>query len=495
MLPLGPSKLSSVVDRLTSSATTSIDSASAIVFRIGFGAIMAAWAWDYLAIGRVTQLYVEPRFHFTYLWFDWVQPWSGSGMYIHFVVLIVLALCIASGFLYRLTSTLFALGYTYFFLLDRTNYQNHYYLVCLISWWLPFLPLNRSVSVDAFLTPKLRSNTMPTWVLWVLRFHIGIPYFFGGIAKLNADWFLGEPMRSMLASKNGLPIVGYWFTWEPLVLMFTWGGLLFDLAIVPLLLWKKTRAAAYVLCVGFHLTNAVLFNIHIFPWFMIFATLLFFDPSWPRKILGGLPVEIPDTRVQKWGVLSNGMRLGFVLAGLYGLFHCTWPLRHRVLEGDASWTEQSHHFAWRMMLRGKTVVLGYGITDKVTGITVDGKINRFLSKEQSDKLGRNPDMILHLAHFLGEQYRSETGHDAEVHALVYASLNGRKPELFIDPNVDLMSIPRGSSIRGWVMPQSEPMPATPWTVPVDQWRQHVPVPELRFLKPNRAANESGQEKK
>jgi vitamin K-dependent gamma-carboxylase len=448
--------------------------------------MMAMWAWDYLAIGRVTQLYVDPGFHFTYLFFDWVTPWPGSGMYLHFVGLILLALCISAGFIYRIASLLFAIGFTYFFLLDRTNYQNHYYLICLISWWLPLLPLNRNVSVDAYLAPKIKSDTIPAWVLWVLLFHVAVPYFFGGIAKINPDWFLGEPMGAMLASKSGIPILGAWLSWPPMIGIFSWGGLLFDLTIVPLLLWKKTRVPAYIVAVFFHLMNAVLFSIHVFPWFMIFATLLFFDPSWPRRILGGRPITVPDTSVNSWRALPRGSQIFAVFLVSYSLFHCLWPLRHHLHEGDASWTEQAHHFAWRMMLRGKTVVLGYGITDKVTGETIDGQINRFLCKEQSDKFGRNPDMILHLAHFLGDLYRQTTGHDAEVHALVYASLNGRKPELFIDPNVDLMTVPRGSPIQRWVMPQTEPMPPTPWTLPVDQWRQHVPVPELRFLKPNRA---------
>jgi len=473
-------------DRLVNRGTQSIDSASVTLFRIGFGAMMAAWAWDYLGIGRVKQLYVEPGFHFTYLWFDWIAPWSGNGMYFHFVALILLALCISVGFMYRVATILFAIGFTYFFLIDRTNYQNHYYLISLVSWWLPFLPLNRNVSVDAYLNPKIKSDTIPAWVLWVLLFHVGVPYFFGGIAKIHHDWILGEPMGAMLASKSTIPVIGTWFAWPPLVGIFSWGGLFFDLTIVPLLLWKKTRVFAYILCVMFHLMNSVLFSIHVFPWFMIFATLLFFDPSWPRKILGGSPIDLPNTSVKSWSLLPKRSQMAAWFLIGYCVFHCTWPLRHHLYEGDASWTERAHYFAWRMMLRGKTIVLGYGITDKVTGETIDGQINRYLCEEQSHKFGRNPDMILHLAHFLGDLYRQASGHDAEVHVLVYASLNGRKPELFIDPNVDLMTIPRGSPQKGWVMPLKEPLPSKPWTVPVDQWRQHLDVPDLRFLKTKKA---------
>lgn len=470
------------IDHIIERGSRKIDSASVVFFRIAFGAMMAVWAWDYLVLERVTKLYVEPRFHFTYYWFDWVHPLPGNGMYFLFLALMVLGVGIALGCMFRFAALLFAAGFTYFFLIDRVNYQNHYYLIGLISWWLPWLPLNRTVSFDAHRNPKIKSETVSEWVLWVLRFHIALPYFFGGIAKIHPDWFLGEPMRTMLAAKSTMPIVGSWLVWEPLVLVFVWGGLLFDIGIVPLLLWKRTRVLAYLLCVSFHLMNSVLFNIHIFPWFMIVATSLFFEPDWPRRILGGSGLSIPEDSVLSWGRASLRSRVFIVFLICYATFHCLWPMRHHLQEGDASWTEQGHHFAWRMMLRGKNVVLGYGITDKVTGDTVDGGINRFLSQEQSDKFGRNPDMILHFAHFLGGEYRKQTGHDAEVHALVFASLNGRKPELYIDPNVDLMKIARGTGIQSWVLPQNEPIPSKPWTLPIEQWRAHVNVPELKFLR-------------
>ena len=62
-----------------------------------------------------------------------------------------------------------------------------------------------------------------------------------------------------------MPIVGELFLSEFVVVAFSWGGLFFDLLIVPLLLWKKSRVAAYLSCIAFHLLNSVLFNIHVFP--------------------------------------------------------------------------------------------------------------------------------------------------------------------------------------------------------------------------------------
>lgn len=253
-----------------------VDNASLTVFRIGWGLILAAWSWDYLTSGRVTMLYVEPSFHFTYQYFDWVKPWPGPGMYFHFIALLCCALAITIGFYYRIASLLFALGFTYVFLLEQTNYQNHYYLVVLISWWNVFLPLHKNLSWDARKGRIAASDTVATWVLWVVRFHIGITYIFGGVAKLIPDWMVGEPMRTMLLTKVNTPVVGSLFANPSAGVLFSWGGIFLDLFIVPLLIYKKTRALAYAAAVAFHLTNAVLFQIHIFPWFMIVATTIFF---------------------------------------------------------------------------------------------------------------------------------------------------------------------------------------------------------------------------
>jgi surface polysaccharide O-acyltransferase-like enzyme len=108
----------------------------------------------------------------------------------------VAAACVMVGFLYRIAAPLFFLAFTYFFLLDQTRYMNHFYLVCLISFLMCFLPAERAFSVDALLRRSIRSDVVPAWTLWLLRAQVGIPFFYGGIAKLNSDWVHGWFMVS-----------------------------------------------------------------------------------------------------------------------------------------------------------------------------------------------------------------------------------------------------------------------------------------------------------
>ena len=172
------------------------------------------------------------------------------------------------------------------------------------------------------------------------------------------------------------------------------------------------------------------------------------------------------------------MLAGGLLLATYCLFHCIWPLRHHLYPGVTSWTERGHFFAWRMMLRGKTVGIRYDLTDTVTGKKQIVDPRFVLSPLQVITFARDPEMILHLAHFFRDEYRRQFGHEAEVRALVLTSLNGRKPQLQIDPSVDLAKEPRGFHLRPWIAPLTEPLPEVPWNVPMGEWERHVNISQL-----------------
>jgi vitamin K-dependent gamma-carboxylase len=477
-----------------------VDSASLIVFRVAFGLVAAWWALDYIRLGRAQAMYVTPRFHFSYWLFSWVQPWPDIGPVLHIGALGLLGLIIAFGRAYRWATLLFAVGFTIFFLWERTNYQNHYYLLTLLSWWMWLLPLGRQTAGRSPEgdTITVEPATVPAWCLWIVRFHVGIPYFYGGLAKFDPDWLTGLPMRDYLVTKTWVPLIGPWLGTAEAGLVFAWGGLLFDLSVVPLLLWKPTRWIGYLAACSFHLTNHFLFSIHIFPWFMIAATTLFFEPDWPRRLW---------TRFEPWWAWFNGNPVGvhrsaaFVRSGAgvsdtaspasapwvrwglsaYVVFHLLFPLRHLLYEGPTSWTERGHYFSWRMMLRSKRTSMGLVMTDVATRQSWIGPVQDYLNSEQLSKAAREPEMVLALAHFLAEEYHRQTGRTAEVRAVVLSALNGRKPQLLIDPTVNLAAEPLGFYPRPWILPLTEPLRDTPWDLPLDQWLSVVQIPEIPEL--------------
>ena len=431
-----------------------VDIASLVFFRIMVGVILAWEVIRYFDHGWIARYWIRPDFHFTYYGFEWVKPWPGIGMYVHFAVLGLAAVGIALGWRYRLSATIFAIAFPYVFLLEQATYLNHFYMLCLLGALMPFLPLHRAWSIDADRNPRLRSDTAPVWVLWVLRLQIGIVYTFGGIAKLNPDWLRGEPMRTWLAERTDFPVIGPLFVHEPVVWGFTYGGLLLDLLLVPALLWRRTRPFAFLAAVSFHLLNARLFQIGIFPWFMLAATTLFFDPDWPRRLLGRKPVRLPAAPDLRW---TPRRRLAAGVLATFFAVQLLLPLRHHLYPGDVNWTEEGHRFSWHMKLRDKNIADARFVVIDGAGDT----LKVLAAKDVMPRWMRNrvlirPDMVQQLAHHLAERERRAGHDDVQVHAVVRASLNGRPPQFLIDPAVDLAAQPRSWRTASWIVPLNDP---------------------------------------
>ncbi|HJQ32589.1 MAG TPA: HTTM domain-containing protein [Pyrinomonadaceae bacterium] len=466
-LPESGRARSRLLERLRVGLFEPVDIASIVFLRVAFGAVMLWEVYRHFKYGWISRYYIEPTVYYTYYGFGWVRPWPGEWMYAHFYVLGLLAACIMVGFCYRAAAALFFLGFAYVFLLDQTQYLNHFYLICLMSFLLVFVPAHRALSLDAWLRPKLRSQWAPAWALWLLRAQIGLVYFFGGVAKLNHDWLRGEPMRMWLARGAQIPVFGFLFTKELTVYLFVFGGLMLDLCVVPLLLWKRTRPYAFAAAVTFHLINAGIFQIGIFPWFMLAATLIFFPPDLPRRFAHMLlhPADVPYKPLERAGEdalppgeLSRGRRALVVFLAVYMAFQILMPLRHFLYPGEVSWTEEGHQFSWHMKLRDKTATAVFNLRDPASGRTWTVDLRQCKTR-QCDKMAGQPDMIIQFAHHLAEEKRREGYPDVEVRATVSASMNGRRPQLLIDPEVNLAKVRRSMWPASWIVPLTEPLPA------------------------------------
>ncbi len=420
--------------------------------------------YRYFTYGWITRYYVEPVINFTYYGFSWVKPWPGRGMYIHFLVLGLAAACVMAGFLYRIATPVFFLAFTYFFLLDQTRYLNHFYLVCLISFLMCFLPAERAFSVDAWLRPKIRSDVVPAWTLWLLRAQVGIPYFYGGIAKLNSDWLRGgEPMRTWLSpltrASGGSPV----FTSDWIVYGFVIGGLLLDLLVVPLLLWRRTRLFAFAAAVVFNLINAVIFDIGIFPWLMLGALLIYFPPDLMRRFAraftapGKPAVDVRTLAKTDDAPLSSSQKLVAGMLAAYIVVQLVFPLRHYLYPGNVSWTEEGHNFAWHMKLRTKDGDAVFTVTHPASGQTWTIKPEDYLASHQVTKMTTKPDLLVLFAQYLAEEKRREGYDNVEVRANVMVSLNGRHPQLLVDPNVDLAKQEVSLLPQPWIVPLTTPL--------------------------------------
>ena len=133
------------------------------------------------------------------------------------------------------------------------------------------------------------------------------------------------------------------------------------------------------------------------------------------------------------------------------------PLRHLLYPGDVSWTEEGHHFSWHMKLRDKEAAALFTLRDPSSGRTWTVDLRECKSR-QCEKMAGHPDMVLQFSHFLAGEKRREGYGDVEVRAHVLASLNGRRPQLLVDPTVDLAKERRSMRPARWIMPLTEPLP-------------------------------------
>src|SRR5690606_6227299 len=155
-----------------------IDNAPLVVFRIFYGLLVAAECYGALATGWVRRTLVEPRFTFTFIGFEWLQPLPGDGMYYYFALMGTLGILIALGYRYKMAALGFALMWTAVYLMQKTSYNNHYYLLLLVAYIMAFLPAHRDVSLDARRHPQIRAHSMPNWVRWTIILQLLLVYIY-----------------------------------------------------------------------------------------------------------------------------------------------------------------------------------------------------------------------------------------------------------------------------------------------------------------------------
>ncbi|MDX2053351.1 MAG: HTTM domain-containing protein [Polyangiaceae bacterium] len=432
--------------RLLTRLREPVDSAWLAAFRVLFGLTLAVSIGRFIWNGWIDTFYVRPTFRFSYFGFEWLTPLSDEGFHLLFWVLGALAVAVALGFLFRLTALLFALGFAYLQLLDVGTYLNHYYLAALLSFLLWLSPAHRTWSLDRCLFRMRSPEKVRALWLYLFRFQLAVVYTFAGLAKATPDWLWhAQPLGIWISSHTDLFLVGPFFRLPFAAHVMSWAGFLFDMSIAWLLLVPRLRPFAYPVLLFFHSMTSVLFPIGMFPVIMTLGALVFFSPSWPRRLLGILGARLasdPNPATNAEGTLgfSRLDRLGLMAAASYCVLQLAMPLRYLAYGGNVLWHEQGMRFSWRVMVREKNGSVTFVVREPRTGKIWHVSARRYLNPVQEREMSTQPDLILQLAHRIRDDYRALTNSPVEVRAEALVSLNGRRIHALIDPNVDLATV-------------------------------------------------------
>ena len=423
-------------------------------FRFIFGLVLFAGVLRFAINGWITDLYVSPTFYFKYFGFEFIHPLGSLGMHFVFVVMGISFLLVAIGYWYRIASILAFLSFTYVELIDKANYLNHYYFVSLVCLILIFLPADRFFSLRTILKPEDEVTKIPAYKVGVLKLQLGIVYFYAGLAKLNTDWLLNAlPLKIWLPAKANIPLIGPLLSKTWVAYVSSWFGAFYDLLIPFFLSIKKYRAIAYLFVILFHLATYFLFQIGMFPFVMIGATIIFFSTEWhikyQQKLLQLLGVKSKKSSTTKTIKSNKIVLIGFTLLFAFQLI---FPFRFLAYPGKLFWTEQGYRFSWRVMLMEKAGYATFHITNPENGRSWEVNNYDYLTPNQEKMMSTQADMILQFAHFLEKKFQNEGISNPIITVECFATLNGSPTQLLIDPRVDLTKVNDSFSAKEWILP-------------------------------------------
>ena len=401
-----------------------IDNSGLVIFRILLGLLVMAEGFGAILLGWVEAVFIQSKFTFNFIGFDFLQFLHGEKMYTYFFVMGIFGLLITLGLFYRFAMVAFTIMWTTVYLIQKESYNNHYYFLILICIIMIFLPANGKLSVDAKLFPKIKQTRIPRWMPYLLLFQLSILYFYAAIAKLYPDWLDGTFSKILLNGITQRQFLLDIFNQKSFLLTYAYAGILFDLLIMPALIWKKTRKLAIIASFGFHLFNAYSLKIGIFPFLALSFIVLLYDTI-PLKFLKNEQEISPNK--------NFNTKLFVVFFVPFFIVQLVMPLRHHFIKGDVLFTEEGHRLAWRMMLRERKGNLNIKVVDKKTGLSHYYNYGSELTPKQIKILSNSPDVIWQYC----QRIKKESKKPISIFVECSVSINRRPYYKLIDEKTDM----------------------------------------------------------
>ena len=425
-----------------------VDASSLALFRFLFGLVILYQFTVVFSPSFVQENILSPSLHFPYPLFEWLDldQIPKEAVHIIFRVTLIAIFALTVGVMTRIACITALLGFSYVFMLDKSWYNNHYYLMILLLGVLCISHSHRWLSLALWRSDKESKDFVPFWQIFLLRFHILIAYFYGAIIKLTPDWLVhAQPMRRVLREFN-VSIVSA--SWDAYFCAYT--GLLFDLLLPVMLIWGKYKRFTFACILLFNLANHFLFGqqIAVFPFLMIASYVLFLEPSQPRHAYHKFKIAIQNCMANLQGrkptkahpktldivlpeyTASRMKNMGMVLIVSWICFQLIFPLHWRVKTGTNHWIEEGRRFSWTMMSRGIDAFVAFSILNPKTNKAYRVRFSDYLSMKQYLNITSSPDMMKRFTKYLYEHGNKHGIKNPVIRFYSEMSLNGRAPQPF-----------------------------------------------------------------
>ncbi|AXG69383.1 vitamin K-dependent gamma-carboxylase [Kordia sp. SMS9] len=433
-----------------------VDNTSLIVFRVFFGLLIGLEGFGAIATGWVKRTFIDPEFTFPFIGFEGIltpmqqtlqKPlldfnlfgieWLNMaeytyGFYFYFALMGICGFLVMIGYKYRWSIGIFTILWTAVYLMQKTSYNNHYYLLVLLCVFMWIVPAHQYLSVDVKKNPALKKNYMPNWVLVIFILQLFIVYTYASVAKMYPDWWSGEVTTNLMAGRKHVPIVGEFLQQKWIHNMLTYVGVAFDLLVIPGLLWKRTRVFFFVCSIVFHLFNSFVLHIGIFPYMSLALCLFFFEPKTIRNIF----IKKKEIYTGNEVIVAPYSKIIVPIFVIYFISQILLPLRHWTYEDDVLWTEEGHRLSWRMMLRSKSGHVTLKVVNKENGDITYVRPKEYTSEKQARRVAVKPDMMWQFVQFLKKEF-AKKGSDVAIYANGLVQVNNHPRQRLFNPDVDL----------------------------------------------------------
>jgi len=125
----------------------------------------------------------------------------------------------------------------------------------------------------------------PTSSRWMLRAFVASVYLWAGFAKLRHDWLDGRTLAMFRDERRLAGPLADWLLSNPGRCAVAGPAIAFgELALAPLLLYRRTRPAGLILAVCFHLGIQWMGHPDVIGWTMLCLLIVFLDDPWVARL-------------------------------------------------------------------------------------------------------------------------------------------------------------------------------------------------------------------